>query len=628
MFLSISPMETTNILSRHFLSDKTLSSLVLLFVLLLQPSFSLLGQNAADMPLRQVISSAEEKIGTGDFAGAAPFLDELEVRFENDKNPDVEKILQQFGFVRGIGYLQSFAKTGNQGFLGKAAAAFGFFAEKFPQDPKAVMAKQKQSECLRAMHEWEQAAKVIEELLDEKKPYRKQILKRSELMNLYHGRAQCYHIKQNWASGEPAFRDLLLYADKAKDEDRGAYAVSCLVEMFVVKKRVDEVFPFLPRLSGDTPARYDLRLNVNLMQGAEQLKAKARHVEASLFYALTMTTEEIKVYYTERHKQLKTEWTNLQNYLSLRGKFLPRRRLNILKDRINDLAMKVTNAEGKMDQVAKSPSYTTTLRWRKAENFKETKRDWESFWSFYWLYKDFPTHESAENFIYAAFSSSNGVKYREKAIELGEEYLAKEAWKQFRADVTFILADAYRTDAKAQDALAKSLDGAISTKDRDMAQKAKQKADEYYERFFDLCDRFLEAMPEHEYSRDFINMMGSVYFGRKKFNDLLSKFAGFENGAMNTAKGYVNNPKFNNSPAMSPAHYYSGLALLATGKFEEAKPLLGAVVGANVSGLPVRDPALDGLDPREDDEPDSTSPAQEENGTVNESASPEELPGG
>ena len=174
-------METTNILSRHFLSDKTLSSLVLLFAILLQPSFSLLGQNAADMPLRQVISSAEEKIGTGDFAGAAPFLDELEVRFENDKNPEVEKILLQFGFVRGIGYLQSFAKTGKQGFLGKAAAAFGFFAEKFPQDPKAVMAKQKQSECLRAKHEWEQAAKVIEELLDEKKPYRKQILKRSEL---------------------------------------------------------------------------------------------------------------------------------------------------------------------------------------------------------------------------------------------------------------------------------------------------------------------------------------------------------------------------------------------------------------------------------------------------------------
>ena len=58
----------------------------------------------------------------------------LEVRFEDEEDPEVEKILQQFGFVRGVGYLQSFAKTGNQDFLGKASDAFGFFAEKFPDD--------------------------------------------------------------------------------------------------------------------------------------------------------------------------------------------------------------------------------------------------------------------------------------------------------------------------------------------------------------------------------------------------------------------------------------------------------------------------------------------------------------
>ena len=63
------------------------------------------------MPLRQVITEAQALIGQGDFAGASPLLDELEGRFENEKDPEVEKILQQFGFVRGVGYLQSFAKT-------------------------------------------------------------------------------------------------------------------------------------------------------------------------------------------------------------------------------------------------------------------------------------------------------------------------------------------------------------------------------------------------------------------------------------------------------------------------------------------------------------------------------------
>ena len=553
-----------------------------------------IAQSVEDMPLRQVISSAQSKIGEGDFAGAAPYLDELEARFEGEKDPAIAKILQQFGFVRGVGYLQSFAKTGKQSFLGRAAAAFAFFAEKFPDDPKAVMAMQKRTMCLRALHEFKEAAKVIEILLDPKKPYRKQILKRSELMKLYFGRAQCYHIEQAWVQGEPAFRELLVVADKAKDEDRAAYAVSCLVEMFVVNKRIDDVFPLLPRLTGDTPARYDIRLNVNLMTGAEQLKTAGRHLEASLFFALTMTTEEIKNYYEERLKQLKAELTTLKNFMSLRGKALPRRRAEILKDRINELAMKVTNAQGRLDQIAKIPSFTTTLRWRKAENYKETKRDWEAFWAFYWLYKDFPKHDNVENFLYAAFASANGVKHREKSIELGEEYLANTDWKSFRADVTFIMANAYQSEAKVQDALAKSLDGAISTKDREAGSVAKTKAEEYYNRFFELCDRFLEVMPEHEYSRDFINMMGSVYFGRKRFDDLLVKFAGVENGVMDKSKGYVNNEKFNKSPAMPPAHYFSGLALLATGKFNEAKPLLGALVGVNVTGLPVKD--LSGID--------------------------------
>ena len=271
----------------------------------------------------------------------------MEVRFEDEEDPEVEKILQQFGFVRGVGYLQSFAKTGNQDFLGKASSAFGFFAEKFPNDPKAVMALQKRTDCLRALHEWKDAARVIELLLDPSKPYKKQILKRSELMNLYFGRAQCYHIEQDWVKGEPSFRELLKYADLAKDEDRSAYAVSCLTEMFVQTKRIDEVFPLLPRLSGDTPARYDLRLNVNLMQGAAQLKDAGRHVEAS-FYALTMTTEEIVAFYKERQKQLQTELSQYEQIIALQGSTMPKRRLEILKEKSNTIAMKLTSSKGQL----------------------------------------------------------------------------------------------------------------------------------------------------------------------------------------------------------------------------------------------------------------------------------------
>ena len=44
-----------------------------------------------------------------------------------------------------------------------------------------------------------------------------------------------------------------------------------------------------------------------------------------------------------------------------------------------DLAMKLTNAKGQLKLALDTPSFTTTLRWRKADNFQSTKRDWESF---------------------------------------------------------------------------------------------------------------------------------------------------------------------------------------------------------------------------------------------------------
>ena len=412
-------------------------------------------------------------------------------------------------------------------------------------------------------------------------------------MNLYYGRAQCYHIKQNWRMGENAFAELLKFSDLAKDEDRAAYAVSCMVEMFVQEKRVDEIFPLLPRLSGDTPARFDLRLNVNLMQGAEILKEQDRQVEASLLFALTMTTEEIVTFYTAREEQLSYEMDQIQNFIDAQGRRLPPKRVSALKNRINDLAMKATSARSHLKLAKDTPSFTTVLRWRKADNFQACKREWESFWAFYWLYKDFPDHEMLENFIYAAFASANTVKYREKSIELGEEYLANKELVKFRPDVTFIMANAYRKEAVTQMGIVEELQSSLATVDKERATAAKAKADQYQARFFELCDDFLEVMPEHKYSREFIGMMGAEFFKRQEFDKLLNKFAGFENGTFDPSIGYANKTELQGTQAMGRINYMSGLAFLASGNYDAAKPFLGAVVGVSIDGLPLDEAAVE-----------------------------------
>ena len=67
-------------------------------------------QNPADMPLRQVIELAQEMIGKGDFAGASPMLDELEVR-ELQVHQAWEMPLQNLLFRSFLGQAQLLALT-------------------------------------------------------------------------------------------------------------------------------------------------------------------------------------------------------------------------------------------------------------------------------------------------------------------------------------------------------------------------------------------------------------------------------------------------------------------------------------------------------------------------------------
>ena len=573
-------------------------SRVTLFLIVAQFFGSILmGQDPSSMPQRQLQAELTKLLDEGNYAGAIPYFDELKIRGQDDPDIDYEKIIYGSPMVFPSGYMQMYAKTMDKTYVGNAAEFCGSFVAKYPDHPDAIKLLQMQDTFLRMDQQWETAVKVIEKLLDPGQPFLKKIVeegKRSDLLNLYLGRAQCYHTLQNWVKGEGAFKELLVKADDAKDEDKAAYAISCLTEMYVETKRVDEVFPLLPRLSADTPARYDLRLNLNLMKGGDQLKDQERFVEASLLYALTMTAEEVKNYYTLRLNALTAEKERLALYLN--NPNLPERRLQILRDKDNALTMKLSTAKSHLAIAEKTASFTTNLSWSKARNFQDTKRFWESFWGFYWLYKDDPENDLAEDFIYAAFASANTVKFAEKSIELGEEYLAKDGWAKYRADVTNIMANAYRQEAESQAAIAESLQTAISTLDKEKASKAKQNSEEQYQRFFELCDRFLEKAPGDKYATSFINMMGSVYFKQKRFDQLLEKFAGYVAGVPNDKQGYINNKEFSEGPAMPSALYLSGISLLSTGKFEESKPLLAPIIGVYVQGLPLADGTLSNMD--------------------------------
>ena len=94
-------------------------------------------------------------------------------------------------------------------------------------------------------------------------------------------------------------------------------------------------------------------------------------------------------------------------------------------------------------------------------------------------------------------------------------------------------------------------------------------------------------LPDHEYTQNIVNMMGSTYLAREKFDDLLFKFAGIRDGQKDSSMGYLNADHFKACPALGACSYYVGIAHLVNGDFEGSKPYLEAIVGVSVSGLPM-----------------------------------------
>ena len=81
-------------------------------------------------------------------------------------------------------------------------------------------------------------------------------------------------------------------------------------------------------------------------------------------------------------------------------------------------------------------------------------------------------------------------------------------------------------------------------------------------------------------------------FKRQEFDKLLKKFAGFENGTFDPDAGYANKAELQGTQAMGRVNYMSGLAFLASGNYDAAKPFLGAVVGVSIDGLPLDEAAV------------------------------------
>lgn len=455
---------------------KYILNLVLVLTLGLQGIASLYGQ-AESLTLSQLQTKAVELVDSQNYLEARPYLMELVSRFEAE-DAETKKRLEAVYFYLGVGYLVEYGSNQSNTMLQEAIKWFDRLEKEFPNGNFTVIANLATADAYRGLQQWTKAADIYRKLLRPPLEVRLTGPQRVEALKKL---SQSYYIAKDWKSGEPWFKKFL---EESRDADDQASAAAALMEAYINQSKFQDAIDLFPFLVGESPARYKLQFNVALIDAGDKLAKEKNYNEAMLMYRMVLTVEEILVWQENRLKDLNNQLALLKSTAGATS------------ERAVELETEVFNTDAQVKALKTMKSYTPELRVRIARNYLLTSRDWESFWAYLELIKDYPDHANAQDFFYAAFTGATNIGMTDEVIRLGEAYMDDPAWSKYRDDIIVKLAQFYLEKGRAQD-------------------------------FFGLGKKFIESSPDNRYCSQIVFLMGSAFVKEQDFAGMISLFSGY-----------------------------------------------------------------------------------------------------
>ncbi|GHB99259.1 hypothetical protein GCM10007047_14320 [Cerasicoccus arenae] len=445
-------------------------------------------------------------VGNKDFVGARPYMEELVSRFQaSDQKDNLESVY----FYLAISYLVEYSDTSSKGSLTKAVEWLQRMQREFPNGKNAIKGYLYEADAYRGLQDFLKAADVYEMMLKQPLEARMNYEQRMEVLEKL---TQALYIKREWKRGLPWFT---VFLKETRNPEHKAMAAAALLEGNIKEGHFDVALEYLRFLVGESEARYNLQLNVALIDAGDRLAKEKRYTEAMLMYRMVLTVEEITKWQKER-------LTDLEGQLN---------RLRItVKDKDNERAIeletKIFNTKAQIKGLEDLKSYTSELQVRIARNYLMTNRDWESFYAYMNLIEEYPDNANVESYIYAAFTGATKINKPDAVISLGEQYLDNSKYVQYRDDVIVKLLEYYKNRG------------------------------EYYD-FFELAKSFVEQSPNTDYAKSVIFLMGDTYTKLSQFDDMIRQFEAWDK-------------KYPTSPMTPGLYYWIGLAKILKSEYGEA----------------------------------------------------------
>jgi len=500
-------------------------------VILATVAFSSFGyaQEAVNMSTTELKDEASNLANARRYLEARPYVVELIKRIENTDDKSLRALLEQFYYFEAYGYLQEYDAGGstNKALVAKAIDGFDKVITNYPKGDFVIDAIKIKATCYEAIQNFEKAVETRSLLLNPPFMYKLTNKERYELVKRI---CQSLFNNRKWKIGEPWFKKLLEDANVIEDK---VFAASALTQGAFAEKKFDEAKKYIPYMVHNTIARNDPALNIEFIKAGDALSAKSNFSDATVFFNLVFSKE--------------TMVANFEKFLAVeKNKLNAIKRLNPNSPLVSDINNQIKTIESMLKIAKGLPSLTADMMARNANNFMRTERDFESFWAYWQMVKQFPKHQNVEDFYFASIVCALRIEKLDTMYEISKEYLSKFKDGAYQKDVELGLIQYF-----------------LKKKD--------------YEAFFANAKKFINDNGiEATQSRDVIFLLGKTYLDLEKYDELIKLFL-----------GYIK--KYPESILSESCMYWTGMGYMAKSDFERAMKMFIKMTDEFPVGIYVED---------------------------------------
>ncbi|MDQ8206039.1 tetratricopeptide repeat protein [Coraliomargarita sp. SDUM461003] len=487
---------------------------------LLTLSCLLTAQQVKDFPELDLptLGTRAEAVFTSDPSEAIPYMLEIKGRLKGAMSEEYRTIYRENLYLLGLAHMRWYELTKDAQQLRDGIVFWDEFIQAFVADSRHPLAMMNRADCYFGAENWSAAVDAYLHILQ---LYRVQV----EPQELYEI-LQRLVLSANEASRQQdivgVFKEFL---DPRYSDQLRLFALNTLFDRALEIEGLGALMQLVVEINRDRKFRYDLGLNLRLLNTGDRFEEDEKYLEASLLFAMVLPVEQLLFAVEDHLIAIEEQLFRRQFIVSQADRLV--QQLNALRAQRLELVV--------------APRYTANLRWRQARVLRLMGRTYEAYFAFVRLIQEFPQHKHIEQFRYAAFLQAIECGYTAEAIVLAESYLNESAFFEFEKPIATQLSILYQ-----------------------------QKQD--VEKVADLADEFLHRFPYDPVATQMAHSLGQTLFQQGDTERILDTFPFWVE-------------EFPEGAFVESVDYWSGMAFLFTGAFSSALTAFDRLIESNPGSI-------------------------------------------